>query len=261
MIELSYKEKLSQIEKELKQWSKRILTPLGRITILKTLIISKLNHLFISLPNPSDEIINTLQKQLFSFIWQSSTDRIKREILMQDYSKGGLKILNIKNYIVALKTTWIRRLVTKDSKYINIFETQYPKVNDLIIRGAAYLKQWQKGIKNRFWKDVLEAWMKLQSETKPQKTEDILSMNIWNNDNFKIDNKPIFLKKWFDKKIYYVKDIINKNTFYTFEEITSVYNLQTNFLEYYGLINTIRRYIQSTNLQLENLFFYNLYSF
>ena len=86
-------------------------------------------------------------------------------------------------------------------------------------------------------------------------------MNIWNNDNFKIDNKPIFFKKWFDKKIYYVKDIINKNTFYTFEEITSVYILQTNFLEYYGLINTIRRYIQSTNLQLENLFFYNLYSF
>ena len=259
MIELNYKEKLSQIEKELKQWSKRILTPLGRITILKTLIISKLNHLFISLPNPSDEIINTLQKQLFSFIWQSSTDRIKREILMQDYSKGGLKMLNIKNYIVALKTTWIRRLVTKDSKYINIFETQYPKVNDLIIRGAAYIKQWQKGIKNRFWKDVLEAWIKLQSETKRQKIEDILSMIIWNNDNFKIDNKPIFLKKWFDKKIYYVKDIINKNTFYTFEEITSVYNLQTNFLEYYGLINTIRRYIQSTNLQLENLFFYNCY--
>lgn len=77
-------------------------------------------------------------------------------------------------------------------------------------------------------------------------------MNTWNNDNFKIDNKPIFLRKWFDKKIYYVKDIINKNTFYTFEEITRVYNLQTNFLEYYGLINTIRRYIQSTNLQLEN---------
>ena len=143
---------------------------------------------------------------------------------MQDYSKGGLK-----NYIVALKTTWIRRLVTKDSKYINIFETQYPQVNDLIIRGAAYIKQWQKGIKNRFWKDVLEAWKKLQSETKPQKIEDILSMNIWNNDNFKIDKKPIFLKKWFDKKIYYVKDIINKNTFYTFEEITRVYNLQTNF--------------------------------
>ena len=178
---------------------------------------------------------------------------------MQDYSKGGLKMLNIKNYIVALKTTWIRRLVTKDSKYINIFETQYHKVNDLIIRGAAYLKQWQKGIKNRFWKDILEAWIKLQSETKPQKIEDILSMKIWNNDNFKIDNKPIFLKKWFDKKIYYVKDIINKNTFYTFEEITSVYNLQTNFLEYYGLINTIRRCIQSTNLQLENLFFYNCY--
>ena len=140
--------------------------------------------------------------------------------------------------------------------YINIFETQYPKINVLIIRCAAYLKQWQKGIKNRFWKDIFEAWIKLQSETKPQKIEDILSMNIWKNDNFKIDNKPIFLKNWFDKNIYYIKDIINKNTFYTFEEITRVYNLQTNFLEYYGLINIIRQYIQSTNLQLDNLFYF-----
>ena len=41
ILDLNFKEKLTQIEKELKQWSKRILTPFGRITIIKSLIISK----------------------------------------------------------------------------------------------------------------------------------------------------------------------------------------------------------------------------
>ena len=45
-LDLNFKEKLTQTEKELKQWSKRILTPFGRITVIKSLIISKLNHLF-----------------------------------------------------------------------------------------------------------------------------------------------------------------------------------------------------------------------
>ena len=122
MIELNYKDKLSQIDRELKQWSKRILTPFGRITVLKTLIISKLNHLFIALPNPTAEIINALQKKFFNFIWQSRTDRVKRDILMQNYDKGGLKMVNLRHYICALKGSWIRKLITKDSKYINIFE-------------------------------------------------------------------------------------------------------------------------------------------
>ena len=79
--EINYNEKIKEIKKEINQWSKRILTPLGRITILKTLLIAKLNHLFIVLPNPSNETIINLNRMFFRFIWQSPTDRIKREVL------------------------------------------------------------------------------------------------------------------------------------------------------------------------------------
>ena len=36
-------------------WSKRHITPLGRVAILKTLILSKLVHLWILLPDPADD--------------------------------------------------------------------------------------------------------------------------------------------------------------------------------------------------------------
>ena len=94
--ELNYNEKVKEIRKEIKQWSKRILTPLGRITIIKTLLIAKLNHLFIALPNPGNETILNLNRMLIQFIWQSPTDRIKREVLCQDYYNGGLKMVQLK---------------------------------------------------------------------------------------------------------------------------------------------------------------------
>jgi hypothetical protein len=41
----------------IEQWKRRILTPIGRTTVIKTLLIPKLNHLFISLPTPKKETI------------------------------------------------------------------------------------------------------------------------------------------------------------------------------------------------------------
>ena len=141
MIQLNYVKKLKQIDRDLKQWSKRILTPFGRITVLKTLIISKLNHLFISLPNPSDDLINNLQKRFFSFVWNSKTDRIKRDVLIQEYNAGGLKMININNFVSALKISWIRRLITVDSKYKAIFELVYTKINNLLYRGMEFINE------------------------------------------------------------------------------------------------------------------------
>ena len=52
IIELNYEKVLADIQKLLEHWEKRNLTPIGKITIIKTLCLSKLNHLFLSLPTP-----------------------------------------------------------------------------------------------------------------------------------------------------------------------------------------------------------------
>jgi hypothetical protein len=54
---LNYDKKLVKIKHIISQWDKRHLTPIGRITLIKFLLISQLNHLFISLPSPSNTFI------------------------------------------------------------------------------------------------------------------------------------------------------------------------------------------------------------
>ena len=125
MVDINYTTKLKQIEKEIKHWAGRILTPLGRLTVLKTLLISKLNHLIISLPNPSADKISQLNKMFFEFIWMSSMDKNKREVIIQDFIQGGLRMIHLEKYIYALKLGWIRRLIINESKYKILFQNIY----------------------------------------------------------------------------------------------------------------------------------------
>ena len=50
--EINFEKKLFEIKQVINRWMKRVITPLGRIAIIKSLLISKLNHLFFTLPNP-----------------------------------------------------------------------------------------------------------------------------------------------------------------------------------------------------------------
>ena len=92
-----------------KRWNKRNLTPIGKITVVKSLILPVLNHLFIALPNPSIEIIKNIEDMLYTFIWKSSVNRVKKDIMQKEYQRG-LKMINIHSFILALKSTWIRTL-------------------------------------------------------------------------------------------------------------------------------------------------------
>jgi hypothetical protein len=84
------------IKSLLQQWSKIILTPYGKITVIKTLAISKINHL---LPNPSNEIIKVLESLFFNFLWNNSRDKIKREVIIKPISEGGLNMIKLKTFL------------------------------------------------------------------------------------------------------------------------------------------------------------------
>ena len=48
-------------------------------------------------------------------------ERIKRDVLVQDYEMGGLEMLHISNFIIVLKSTRIR-IITFNSNWKTLFE-------------------------------------------------------------------------------------------------------------------------------------------
>ena len=108
LLELNYKEKLSKMKNLIQIWKRRYLIPLVKITVIKSILISLLTHLFISLPNPTNSIIKQLKTMLLDFLWEGPS-KIKQNVLVKDYSEGGLKMINIDAFIKGLKATWIRQ--------------------------------------------------------------------------------------------------------------------------------------------------------
>ena len=56
----NFNKAITQCKNTLINWNKRYLTPIGKITVIKTFVISKINHLFICLPTPKPSIIKEL---------------------------------------------------------------------------------------------------------------------------------------------------------------------------------------------------------
>ena len=57
---------------------------------------------------------------MYAFIWEGKPEKIKREILIQDYEKGGLKMIDLEMFIMSLKISKLKRIsVSENNTTIN----------------------------------------------------------------------------------------------------------------------------------------------
>ena len=79
MIPINYESKLEEIQKLLSSWSKRMLTPYGKITVIKSF-----THLILALPTPFTVIVNQLQMMFFNF----GMEKCERQNKEESYNTG-----------------------------------------------------------------------------------------------------------------------------------------------------------------------------
>ena len=101
-------QKLTSMKTLFNIWYPRNLTLYGRITILKTLALSKLIYNTSMLSFPSS-FITTVNQAIKSFIW-GKTVKIKHTTLIGPKEKGGLNMPDFEIVNNSLKVTWIKRL-------------------------------------------------------------------------------------------------------------------------------------------------------
>ena len=70
MLEINYDKKICEIKNLINIWEKRYLTPIGKVTVVKTFILAKLNHLFLGFPNPTPQLLKKLKIYVTNFYGQ-----------------------------------------------------------------------------------------------------------------------------------------------------------------------------------------------
>lgn len=240
MIDINYAQKIETLKSKILAWQRRHLTPIGKITVIKTLLIPSLNHLFLALPNPTDKVLKELQDMFFKFVWDG-VYRIKSEVMYKDYIDGGLKMINIQAFLAALKSTWIRRLILNQQNWTKIIG-QYINVEKFFCCGKDNISTDLQNIKNIFWQDVLKAHIQLIAKTHLTENS-FLSSPIFYNDDIKIAKVSFFYSKCFENGGKFVNDVVGKDgKFYSFQEAKEKFDININYMQYFSMIHAIKKW-------------------
>lgn len=70
--------------------------------MLKTFALSELIYLFTVLPNPTEETMKEITNYM-PFYW-IKIEKMKRNVISQDYRHGGLKMIDIPKYITSIES-------------------------------------------------------------------------------------------------------------------------------------------------------------
>jgi hypothetical protein len=84
---------------------------MGKIAMAKSIALSKLVHLFMVLPNPTNDFFKRLDTMIYQFIWGGGNDKIKRSVIIGKINQGGLNMTHLQSFCYSLKMIWIKELL------------------------------------------------------------------------------------------------------------------------------------------------------
>ena len=245
ITELNINKKLLLLENEIAQWNRRHITPLGKITVIKSLLLSKLVHLFMALPNPSNNCIKKIEQMLYRFLWNNKPDRIKRRKMIQKYSSDGLQMTDLKSFLHSLKLSWIRRLANSTASWTALAKNEQLDAVNIMSCGSAQLKRIEARTTNAFWKDVIKSLIQFNQVIELE-AEQLLTEQMWFSDYTKFHTSIV--PHWNSRGLRFIGDLINPRTgnILTREEIKRQYRIAMTFLCYESLIRSLPDSIKST---------------
>ena len=229
--------KVSDIKKLIAVWSTRTLTPYDKVVIIKSLLMSKITHILLSLPTPSDTAIYQLEQLFFSFLWCNKPPKFRREIMEANIIDGGLKLHNLKTFDAALKIGWLKRYITTKSKW-SIVPYNFD-FDGLFKYGVDYIERLLEITSNSFWLNVLHSLKLLWKDGNIFVPENIFLTPLWYNSLFRLQIK----KEWILKGVYTINDLLQVNgKILSQSDFEKKFQLRTNFLEFLYL-NFVFRHI------------------
>ena len=253
-MDVNFNEKISEMEDIVKNWRHRILTPLGRSCIAKTLLLSKVSHLAMVLPSLNKNQLKLIENLIFKFIWQKGSEKVARKDAVMDFTKGGLNFPDITISWKAFKMAWFRRILNSEAKWKLILTKvlnplNIPTLEGVFDLGISDISKIVKKIKSKFWSETFSVIKPLMLELIYQHPEEIINCTIWGSDLF-TRNQSLTNRRQFrgiPDNITFPSDILKNSNlgleFLSLEECTSKFG-PCNEDEYLSL-----RYLITTSMR------------
>ena len=260
-METNFNKKIELIRKLLNCWIYRNLTVYGKLTIIKTLALSKLSQLALVLPNLNKNQIKMLENLFFKFLWGNKPDKVSREHCKLPEKAGGLGFIDINQFWQSLKFSWLRRLCYSGSFWPKILEINVKNITgfsytatDLLQLGPSKLVEIGKKCKNNFWKQILCCAGDFMQGAVFSIPENVIFAPFWNNPIIQKNRKVIKTTDFPEiaNKVCLVADFYHQDSgeLLTREEFEQKLDCRISYetmIEIHYILNTARAKLGITN--------------
>ena len=202
-----------KIEKLSRLWRMRNLSVAGKITVFKTLAISKIVHLALVKVIPNLVILEP-DKIKKDFIWKNGNPKIKQDTLCKGYENGSSKNVDIMFKIISLQCSWVERLYDSsihDWKLLILHIITQELGKHFLFHSNLYIDP--KKIKQfpKYYQEILLKWSGILS-VPPRTSCTIASQIIWYNEHISVDKRSFYNTALADKAINHVGQLFNTNS-------------------------------------------------
>lgn len=241
---LNWEKRINKVESLITSWKKRNLTILGKILIIRSLILPIFTFL------ASSTVISCIQRKqleriLFEFIWNGKRDKIKRNTIIGNFEEGGLKMPDVESYFDSLKLSWILRINTDEKANWKVIPTFF---FDKFGRNLLIFKMNIGDLKNvkdlekipPFYKELIRVWIKIGGgrTNLPTNYREIRKQLLWGNHFIKHNNKCIIFNNFIKSGILYVNDILDNNGNISQEVVFNKLKYRTNWISEFFIIKS-----------------------
>ena len=79
---------------------------MGKICIINALVASLFMQKLAVLPLPADSFFKQYKDIILEFLWEGKAHKVSYNKIIQDYTNGGLKLVDLRAKAIALKAKW-----------------------------------------------------------------------------------------------------------------------------------------------------------
>jgi len=253
-VEENVKAKVDSTVKEIEQiatrWSKRSLSLIGRVAVANTFM----NPLIAYWSTPAyldEKSLNRLRTAVFNFVWQGKRDRLKRSLLVNPKTRGGLNLQCPTLTIKTAKCRLVQRSIRQPDRFWAI---QLQQKLDLI--GAKWGLTAREILCSRFpfhtsdlpsrWTQSLKYWQELN----PRLPVDKLSQPLYHNPHLTDESgRPFKDKKLLNlvsRGIVRTQNLVSQNGVVLLpKEVRKIFGTNVRSSTLAPLLQSVKRFLDS----------------
>ena len=214
-------------------WYNRLLTLMGKVLVINTLMGSLFVYKMMSLGNMDNDQLEEAIKIIQEFLWNGKKARISYSTLIKRKDQGGLRLVDLQVKQKTLKIAKIFSLLD-DIYFANeAYAALCPHIRTMIWECNLRSADAQTLFKDSDWKETLVAWAEINFK-EPENKAEVRKQIIWWNSCVKIGGKPVAWSTWINKNIIFIEDLLEENGSFKRHD-----DLGVNWLEWESLTHSL----------------------